>query len=109
MKKFAIALFAGALFAAGGMQAQAQPGPHQPQMTHPAPKPQPQVQSRPMHPAQAPQAIRQGRYPTPPKHWGKRPAHEWQRHVDRCRSKYRTYNPRTDRFTYRGKTMPCRL
>lgn len=50
------------------------------------------------------------RYPAPPKHWGKKSNQEWQRHVDRCRAKYRSYNPKTDRFTPRhGQTVICRL
>ncbi|MGE4430787.1 MAG: BA14K family protein [Sphingobium sp.] len=49
-------------------------------------------------------------YPAPPKHWSKRTTHEWQAHVDRCEKKYRSYNPKTDRYTIRkGQTALCRL
>ncbi len=50
------------------------------------------------------------RYPAPPKHWGKKSQQDWQRHVDRCRAKYRSYDPRTDRFAPRkGQSVICRL
>ncbi|WP_395391530.1 BA14K family protein [Novosphingobium sp. BL-8A] len=47
--------------------------------------------------------------PPPPSHW--RHSHDqWQRHVERCSERYRSYNPRTDRYTYRpGHTAICKL
>jgi len=46
---------------------------------------------------------------TPPKSW--RGTHTaYQAHIARCSKKYRSYNPRTDRYTVRGKqTAVCRL
>lgn len=51
--------------------------------------------------------------------WGARPneppAHfsrhgDWYRHVHACQSRYKSYNPRTDRYTVRrGQTAVCRL
>tara|TARA_R110002167_G_scaffold81092_2_gene222344 strand:- start:55 stop:465 length:411 start_codon:yes stop_codon:yes gene_type:complete len=51
--------------------------------------------------------------------WGARPsappAHftrqsDWYRHVRACESRYRSYNPRTDRYVPRiGRTAVCRL
>ncbi|WP_312313143.1 BA14K family protein [Sphingobium yanoikuyae] len=46
---------------------------------------------------------------TPPKHWNQ-PRDHYDRHVQACQKRYRTYNPHTDRYTIsRGRTAICRL
>lgn len=100
MKKLVSALIAGALFATGA--AQAQPGPQRTQTTQRAP-------ATHAAPAKAtPAKATPRRIATPPKHWRKS-AKEWQSHANRCQKKYRTYNPRTDRYSYRGRSLQCRL
>jgi len=45
----------------------------------------------------------------PPKHWNQSRDH-WDRHTIACQKRYRSYNPRTDRYTIsRGRTAICRL
>jgi hypothetical protein len=66
----------------------------------------------------APHATHQGQQAKPgkqqaghmaPKHW-KRGHASYQSHVRACQQKYRSYNPRTDRYSLRGgKTALCRL
>lgn len=99
MKKLVSALIAGALFATGA--AQAQPGPQRAPAPHAAPAKATPVKA-------APAKAAPGRIATPPKHWRKS-AKEWQSHANRCQNKYRTYNPRTDRYSYRGRSLQCRL
>ncbi|NBB64748.1 hypothetical protein GVN18_36440 [Pseudomonas sp. ODNR1LW] len=48
------------------------------------------------------------RPPAPPAHF-KRPSN-WYAHVRACQQRYRSYNPRTDRYTVRaGRTAICTL
>jgi hypothetical protein len=48
--------------------------------------------------------------PEPPRHWGDRGRDRWERHVDACLKRYRSYNPRTDMFYVRaGVQRRCRL
>lgn len=103
MKKFMMLWVAGALIA-GTAHAQA-PRPN----TQPAPQQQQQQQSHGVPGKGTPAKASANRYPTPPKHWGKRSTKAWQRHVDRCQKNYRSYNPRTDRYSYRGRNQLCRL
>ena len=48
------------------------------------------------------------RPPAPPSHFSR--SSDWYRHVRACQQRYRSYNPRTDRFVPRpGQTAICRL
>lgn len=83
------------------------------QQTHAKPA-QPQRPSQPQHstPATSQQNhTKPGQIiPAPPQHWGKRGKVSWERHVRACQQRYRTYNPRTDRYVARpGQTQLCRL
>lgn len=49
-----------------------------------------------------------GRQVAPPREWGRRDG--WNRHVRACFARYKSYNPRTDRYVVRrGVTARCRL
>jgi len=77
-----------------------QSGQHPGQSQH---RPQVQPVRQPPRPAPAP-----ARY-DPPRHWKGSHAN-WQTHVQRCQQRYRSYNPRTDRYVPRaGRTAICRL
>ena len=60
-------------------------------------------------PTARPEANRGTAHYQAPRHWkGSRAS--WQRHVAQCQRKFRSYNPRTDRYTVRGnRTAICRL
>lgn len=48
------------------------------------------------------------RPPAPPAHYTR--TGDWNRHVRACQQRYRSYNPRTDRYVPRaGQTAICRL
>jgi len=48
------------------------------------------------------------RPPAPPSHFTRHA--DWYRHVRACQQRYRSYDPRTDRFVpRRGQTATCRL
>jgi hypothetical protein len=50
-----------------------------------------------------------GRYGSPPKHFTRGQA-TWNTHAQRCATRYRSYNPRTDTFVPRaGRTQRCFL
>ncbi|WP_409934940.1 BA14K family protein [Novosphingobium sp. 9] len=92
MRKILLAAAATFIIAAG-TQAHAQPDPN-------GPPPPPEMRH---HRDDTPPP------PPPPPHW--RHSHDqWQRHVEQCSERYRSYNPRTDRYVYRrGHTAICRL
>ncbi|WP_371132739.1 BA14K family protein [Phenylobacterium sp.] len=51
---------------------------------------------------------RWGREVAPPRHWRARAG--WNRHVNACFNRYRSYNPRTDTYVVRrGVVARCRL
>lgn len=46
----------------------------------------------------------------PPRHWGNRGRSSWSQHVRACQARYRSYNPRTDRYIARpGQSRRCML
>lgn len=105
MKKIFATLIATAMLSGGAIAQTHHISASSAQQQQKAPAKAPQKQQ----PAAAKKAA-PSRYPAAPAHWSKRPAHEWQAHVDRCQKKYRSYNPRTDRYTVRhGQTALCRL
>ncbi len=61
-----------------------------------------------VHKAPPKPAASHSRY-APPKHW-KQSRDRWDRHIVACQKRYRSYDPRTDRYTIRrGRTAICRL
>lgn len=92
-----LAIVVSGMLAVGAAQAQLPP-PEQPR-------------PEPHQPGGAPPPDERDRdMPPPPKHWGQRDKPSWERHVRLCRERYRSYNPRTDRYVIRrGKTALCRL
>ena len=49
-------------------------------------------------------------HPEPHRDWRERGRDRWERHVDACLARYRSYNPRTDMFHVRpGVQRRCRL
>lgn len=93
-----IAAVALAMTLVGTANAQNHPSDHRPgqQQSHQPSRPAPKPVARSSH-SQA------------PKYWKGSHAN-WQRHVTQCQRKFRSYNPRTDRYTVRGnQTAICRL
>ena len=95
-----IAVAALSMAFAGTAYAQNRPSDHRPgqQQTH-------QPNRQPPRPIARPAPVRY----KAPSHW-RGSNTNWQRHVAQCQRKYRSYNPRTDRYTVRaGRTAICRL
>lgn len=97
-----------------------------PAWSQPAPTPRPSgtVPAQPGQPGQPPMGPHMGQpgmgpgpghmgmhadMPPPPRHWMHGET-AWNRHVELCRKRFKTYNPKTDRYIpRRGITRRCRL